>query len=141
MYEKTKPYWKKDVDPIVRLMTKESDIEWKTGPDTKGNPRTRFKRLTGPEFGSKQMVVGLMEVIPGRTFHLHHHEDAEEFYYVLKGKAKVTLDDEEFEATPGTFFYIPAGCPHRTVNHTNEPFVVIYGLNCTYYRRTWDESH
>jgi len=141
MNTKANFYWKKDVTPAVRLMVKESDVKWKTNTDTKGKPRTKVKRLTGPDFGSWQLVAGLMEVIPGRTFHLHHHEDSEEFYYVLKGKAKVTLDDKEYEATPGTFFYIPAGCPHRTVNHTNTPYIVVYGINCRYYRQWWDESH
>jgi mannose-6-phosphate isomerase-like protein (cupin superfamily) len=39
---------------------------------------------------------------------------------VLSGRAKVTVDDEEIDATPGTAIYIPVASKHKILNDGGE---------------------
>ena len=69
------------------------DVAWKRNDD----PRDwlNYKRLIWEETGSNDLCVGLGELPPGKILGLHHHEDDAEFYYVISGRAKVTVEDEE----------------------------------------------
>ena len=113
------------------------DIQWKRNDD----PRDwlNYKRLIWEETGAKEFCVGLGELPPGKMLGLHHHVDDAEFYYVISGRAKVTLEDEEIDATPGTAIYIPVGAKHKIVNDGEEKFVMVYGLNASTRRYVWDE--
>lgn len=44
---------------------------------------------------------------------MHYHERTDEFYYVIAGKGKMTLDDQEIELHEGVVVYIPRGTRHR----------------------------
>jgi mannose-6-phosphate isomerase-like protein (cupin superfamily) len=44
---------------------------------------------------------------------LHYHERTDEFYYVISGSGRMTLDDEEIELHPGVVVYVPRGVRHR----------------------------
>jgi len=57
------------------------------------------------ETGSKELCVGLGELVPWRWLGLHHHENIAEFYYAMSGRAKVTAEDE-IDGKPGTAIYI-----------------------------------
>jgi mannose-6-phosphate isomerase-like protein (cupin superfamily) len=70
---------------------------------------------------------------------LHHHVGDAEFYYVLSGRAKVTVGDLEVDASPGTAIYIPESAPHMIENDGDENFVMVYGLNAPTRRFVWDE--
>jgi len=118
---------------VIRL----EDIPWRRNDD----PRDwlYFKRLIWEETGSKEFCVGIGELNPGRTLGLHHHVDDAEFYYVISGRAKVTVEDLEIDATPGTAIYIPPSPTHKLVNDGDEKFILIYGLNAPTRRYVWDE--
>jgi mannose-6-phosphate isomerase-like protein (cupin superfamily) len=58
---------------------------------------------------------------------------------VLSGRAKVTVDDEEIDATPGTAIYIPVAAKHKILNDGGEKFVFVYGLNADTRRYVYDE--
>lgn len=60
---------------------------------------------------------------PGGTHFPHHHELAEQAYYIISGKARVRIGDKTFEPEPGTVFYIPPGTDHEVWNIGNEPLV------------------
>jgi mannose-6-phosphate isomerase-like protein (cupin superfamily) len=45
----------------------------------------------------------------------HHHDKTTEFYYVLKGKGILELDEERVEVEPGTVVMIPPGIRHKAV--------------------------
>ncbi|MFH0850448.1 MAG: cupin domain-containing protein [Candidatus Bathyarchaeota archaeon] len=118
---------------VVRL----EDIPWRRNDD----PRDwlNYKRLLWEETGSKELCVGLGELPPGRVLGLHHHVGDAEFYYVLSGRAKVTVEDMEVDATPGTAIYIPPSAKHSIVNDGTENFVMVYGLDAPTRRFVWDE--
>jgi mannose-6-phosphate isomerase-like protein (cupin superfamily) len=44
---------------------------------------------------------------------LHYHERTDEFYYVLGGRGRMTLDDAEIELHEGVVVYVPRGVRHR----------------------------
>lgn len=113
------------------------DVPWRRIEDQRD--WLRFKRLLWEETGSKEFCVGLGELDPGRWLGLHHHEGIAEFYYVLGGRAKVTVEGEELEATPGTAIYIPPSAKHKIINDGDEKFIFIYGLNASTRPYTWDE--
>lgn len=74
-----------------------------------------------PGFGdavkaSRLSTGGGMTVIESHTYggaprHVHTHED--EYFYVLEGRITVSVGDEECEAGPGSFVYLPRGVPHH----------------------------
>jgi len=112
------------------------DVQWNRNDD----PRDwlNYKRLIWRETGSTDLCIGLGSLPPGKILGLHHHADDAEFYYVLSGRAKVTVDDEEIDATPGTAIYIPVASKHSILNHSDEDFVFLYGLNADTRRYTYD---
>jgi len=40
---------------------------------------------------------------------LHYHERTDEIYYIIDGKGKLVLDDEEVEVHKGVVVYVPRG--------------------------------
>ena len=44
---------------------------------------------------------------------LHFHERTDEFYYVLSGNGRMTLDDAEIELHEGVTVYVPRGVKHK----------------------------
>ena len=44
---------------------------------------------------------------------LHYHERTDEFYYVLSGHGKMSLDDTVVDLHEGVVVYVPRGVKHR----------------------------
>ena len=51
--------------------------------------------------------------------HLHSHS-REEFTYVLQGRVRLTMADENYDLGPGDAVTVPAQAPHRWENLTSE---------------------
>jgi oxalate decarboxylase/phosphoglucose isomerase-like protein (cupin superfamily) len=84
------------------------------------------------------------EVPPGFDVGAHHHQQAEEVFYVLEGeldllafepRAKANGDWRTWESTtgatvfrdgPGSFMFVPAGCPHAFFNPGSEPARMLF---------------
>lgn len=47
-------------------------------------------------------------------FHWHHHDDEDEFFYVLNGRLLIDLEDRTVELSPRQGFMVPRGVRHRT---------------------------
>ncbi len=62
---------------------------------------------------------------PGQTQKVHSHADSDKIYYVLEGKGKVTVGDEERELVADEITIAPTGQDHGVVNHTNEKLVML----------------
>ena len=43
------------------------------------------------------------------------------FYFTTKGTYSITIDGKEYLARPGSWFFIPAGVPHRYHNFSDQP--------------------
>ncbi len=49
------------------------------------------------------------------TFTMHHHENEDEFFLVIKGVLKMDYGDKITEVNEGEFIIVPKGTDHRPV--------------------------
>ena len=71
-------------------------------------------------FQVKRLIVN-----PGAVLSLQKHAQRAEHWTVVKGKARITLDDKEFDLTVNESTYIPIGAVHRIANPFDEPVHII----------------
>lgn len=64
----------------------------------------------------KARLIGQISVEPGGSIGLHPHEDEEEIYYILSGKALVTDDGQEQIMGPGDAVLTGGGRSHAIKN-------------------------
>ncbi len=62
---------------------------------------------------------------PGQKQKVHAHDGSDKVYYVLEGKANITVSSEEREVNSGEITIAPSGEDHGVVNHTNENAVIL----------------
>lgn len=65
---------------------------------------------------SARHSVALIRIPPGKGSRLHRHPEAEESYAILRGRARVRLDDDELTVGPGATILIPATVVHQIRN-------------------------
>ncbi len=71
-------------------------------------------------FQVKRLIVN-----PGAVLSLQKHAKRAEHWTVVRGKARITLDDKEFDLTVNESTYIPIGAVHRIANPFDEPVHII----------------
>ena len=64
-------------------------------------------------------------VYPGKRLSLQSHSRRSEHWYIIQGRALVTLDDREIELTGGTSVDIAINVKHRIENAGEEDLVFI----------------
>lgn len=57
-------------------------------------------------------AVVRMGVVRGE-YHWHHHENEDEFFYVVSGRFLIDLEDRTVELQEGQGFVVPKGVKHR----------------------------
>ncbi len=72
---------------------------------------TEMQVLLGPEdgapnFAMRRFIMGAGGGMPRHTNTVEHQQ------YVLRGRARVTIEDQEYQVEPGTVLLIPAGARH-----------------------------
>lgn len=61
------------------------------------------------------------ELMPGGTKEIkHYHQAAQQFFYILKGKATFEIEDSVIEINGGEGLHIEAGKKHRIINEGKE---------------------
>lgn len=78
-------------------------------------------------FAGRQLFVGLNCFEAGQSQPVHVHPDADKFYLVISGKARMTVGVETLEAGPGTVIWAPAHVPHG-VAEALERTVLLVGI-------------
>ena len=73
------------------------------------------------------LFAGLNCFEPGQGQPLHAHGDADKFYLVLSGKARMTVGTATELAEAGTLVWAPAGVPHGVVEAL-EPTVMLVAM-------------
>ncbi len=53
---------------------------------------------------------------PGQEQTAHAHDGSDKIYYVIEGRARITIGDEERDVAHGTAALAPAGLSHAVVN-------------------------
>ena len=57
-------------------------------------------------------AVVRLGVVQGE-YHWHHHDNEDEFFYVVSGRFLIDLEDRTVDLTPGKGFVVPKGVKHR----------------------------
>ena len=68
--------------------------------------------------------VKRIEVLPKKRLSYQKHTRRSEHWFVIRGTAKVTLNDTEMLVESGNSIDIPVGVPHRVLNPSNEESLV-----------------
>jgi len=85
-----------------------------------------IKHLAAPwTFGTCNIWMGISIVEPGNSSNLHAHDNREEIFYVVSGRGRIRVDDEEAAIEPGSCIYIPKGSAHQLFNTGDEILEVV----------------
>ena len=88
-----------------------------------GNDKVRMRVLIGEE-DAPTYLMRIFEVDPGGVIPRHEHPWEHEIY-VLKGRLKVIIGDQEYIVTEGYAIYIPPNVPHEYMNIGDETAMFI----------------
>jgi mannose-6-phosphate isomerase-like protein (cupin superfamily) len=66
--------------------------------------------------GAKTHSLAIVVIPPGKSSALHHHIVSEETYYILKGVARMVIDDQVFQLEPGHACLIEPFEQHQIFN-------------------------
>jgi len=74
------------------------------------------------------ITTGQTVFAPGTGLPVHSH-NVEESVLILDGLAIAEIDGEQFDLVAGDATWVPAGVPHRFLNHGDEPMRIywVYG--------------
>lgn len=78
-------------------------------------------------FRGERLFLGLNCFEPGQSQPAHAHAGAEKFYYVVSGRARITVGEETSEVGPGAVVWAPAEVPHG-VDEALERTVLLVGI-------------
>ena len=90
-------------------------------------PWTETCGLIRPLIEEDHQAAGEVHHLEITDAKLHYHERTDEFYYVLGGRGRMTLDDAEIELHEGVVVYVPRGVRHKAVGRLTVLTVCIPG--------------
>ena len=78
----------------------------------------RHSRSLASNTGMQRIGIHLVRIEPGQDSTTHHYHDAdEEFIYILSGRGRARIGDEEFEVAAGDFMGFPAPSPPHSMHN------------------------
>jgi mannose-6-phosphate isomerase len=77
--------------------------------------------------------VKRIEVLPGKRLSYQRHQKRAEHWFVVQGRAKVTLNDDEILVNTGESIDIGRGDAHRVENPDAAPLIFIETQTGTYF--------
>ncbi len=92
------------------------------------NEKNHEKLLIGKD-RTETIALGYVSVDHGESTHPGFHHDEEEIYVILKGKATLTIGEEECEVGPGSVAYVPRNQPHNMTCVSEEKLEYLYFAN------------
>lgn len=107
------------------LMLNADSLEFK--PSTKGGGRSYFDRSTAMCERFEMHVTQLKRKGPSHTPHKHVET---EIILMISGDTEMTIDEEEFKATNGDFYFMNAYQLHGIKNANDDP--------CMYFAFKWN---
>ncbi len=99
-------------------------IHRKPATHTHALPGARFTSLATPRLGTTTTSSWRVELSPGAPG-TPHELTSEELLFVLDGRAKVTLDDQESEVLAGDCIVVPPNTPFMLEAVGSSPFSAI----------------
>ena len=115
-------------DPRIKFLGRFDESQMPTGGGSISAVGVRSNSIHGiiiKEFvdrmlGANHLALFMVQFQPNGTGTTHDHP-LEEIYYLLSGKARATLDGEEFIVGPGQFVWTGVGCFHQFECIGDEP--------------------
>lgn len=98
---------------------------------------THRNNAEGKDTGGSWALIE--QEVTGSNPPLHQHEREDEAFYVLQGRLRVRVGDEEFEGAPGTFVLAPRGVPHTYARLPGEPLRLLVLVSPAGLERMFDE--
>ena len=95
-------------------------------PDFEGSQAEKSYKAT--LWQGEHMMVGLNCLEPQQVQAMHAHGGADKFYFVLTGRGKFTIGDEEKTVESGTIVIAPAGVAHGVTNTGNERLSLLVAI-------------
>ncbi len=91
-------------------------------------PRVSRTLLCEKNVGLKNVSMGVNITEVDSMIPYHIHETEEEAMFLISGKAKVFVGDEEegYDIEPDTAFCVDKGVKHKIVNTGDEPFKLLW---------------
>jgi mannose-6-phosphate isomerase-like protein (cupin superfamily) len=68
----------------------------------------------------RQQSLAEARVLPGARTTPHYHPLTEEIYYILEGRGRMTIGEDDREVGPGDAIAIPPGTVHTILNSGSE---------------------
>jgi len=104
----------RDVPPSI---AHKSGIDWrllstsvKTAGDIDAEVEPKYRCLKAITY------VSLAKLQPSLSYESHTHEDHEELYYIINGKGRIKVGNEEAQFRDGDIIYIPNKTAHSIIN-------------------------
>lgn len=94
--------------------------------DHTGSRPEKFYKTT--LFRSDALLLGLNCLEPGQTQQPHEHDDQDKFYYVVAGRGRFWLGDEQVTAGAGEVVWAPAGLTHGVTNEDDQRLTLLVGI-------------
>lgn len=103
--------------PIVNDISGAAETRQQVG----GEGVCRWKMLmNGMHLEGEWNCVEYVVIEPGASVGEHVHLRTEEIYYIVSGRAVVTMNDVEIECVPGDLITTPIGSAHSIANRADE---------------------
>lgn len=95
-------------------------------PVVEGGPGELVRELAGlARANTRRLSLAQVSIAPNGGSREHYHLQMEEVYYLLKGQARLTINDETRTVEPGDTIVIPPGARHKIVNIGTSDVVMI----------------
>lgn len=78
---------------------------------------------------TETIAIGYVALQPGESTAVGFHDNEEEGYVVLSGRARLTLGDSQQELEKGHVVYVPRNTKHQMTCISEEPLEYLYFAN------------
>jgi quercetin dioxygenase-like cupin family protein len=79
-------------------------------------------------FQGEQLMLGLNAFEPGQFHAVHSHEGQDKAYYVVEGRGRFQLGDQQVELLAGQALVAAAGVPHGVTNESDKRLLVLVAM-------------
>ena len=102
-------------------------MNWiKTIAEHVGTHPDKFYKTT--LFRADALMLGLNCLEPGQVQKVHSHEDQDKFYFVVAGRGRFQVGDEQFDGVEGQVIWSPAGVSHGVSNNGDTRLTLLVGI-------------
>ena len=109
--------------PVLGRVVKQADAPLMA---TRNGEQLFRSTLNEQTTGTQVVSGGWYRIAPGATNHLDMHPDRDEFYFIHRGEAAITIDGQVMVMREGDTVFVPHGSDHFIANRAGEPLELFY---------------